>query len=31
VVENFGVAGAFVGDGLQRLFADFGQQAAALA
>jgi hypothetical protein len=31
VVENFGVAGAFVGDGLQSLFADFGKQAAALA
>ena len=30
VVENFGVAGAFVGDGLQSLFADFGKQAAAL-
>jgi hypothetical protein len=31
VVENFGVAGAFVGDGLQALFADFGKQAAALS
>ena len=31
VVENFGVVGAFVGDGLQGLFADFGKQAAALA
>ncbi|MBV9328221.1 MAG: hypothetical protein JO352_31275 [Chloroflexi bacterium] len=30
VVENFGVAGAFVGEGLQALFADFGKQAAAL-
>jgi hypothetical protein len=28
VVENFGVAGAFVGEGLQSLFADFGKQAA---
>ncbi len=31
VVENFGVAGAFVGEGLQNLFADFGKQAASLA
>ena len=31
VVENFGVAGAFVGEGLQSLFADFGKQAAALS
>jgi hypothetical protein len=31
VVDNVGITGAFVGDGLQRLFADFGQQAAALA
>ena len=31
IVENFGVAGAFVGEGLQSLFADFGKQAAALA
>jgi hypothetical protein len=30
VVENFGVAGAFVAEGLQRLYADFGKQAAAL-
>ena len=30
VVENFGVTGAFVGEGLQSLFADFGKQAAAL-
>jgi hypothetical protein len=30
VVENFGVAGAFVGEGLQSLMADFGKQAAAL-
>ena len=30
VVDNFGVAGAFVGDGLQGLFADFGKQASAL-
>ncbi|HEY7269207.1 MAG TPA: hypothetical protein VH951_05225 [Dehalococcoidia bacterium] len=28
VVDNFGVIGAFVGDGLQSLFADFGKQAA---
>jgi hypothetical protein len=28
VVENFGVAGAFIGEGLQSLFADFGKQAA---
>jgi hypothetical protein len=31
VVENFGVAGAFIGDSLQNLFADFGQQIASLA
>jgi len=30
IVENFGVSGAFVGDGLQSLVADFGKQAAAL-
>jgi hypothetical protein len=30
VVENVGVVGAFVGDGLQSLFADFGRQTAAL-
>jgi hypothetical protein len=30
VVENFGVAGAFVGEGLQSLFADFVKQATAL-
>jgi hypothetical protein len=30
VVENFGVAGAFVGDDLQRLFADFEKQATEL-
>ncbi len=30
VVENLGVAGAFVGGGLQSLFADLGTQAAAL-
>ena len=30
VVDNLGVAGAFVGEDLQRLYADFGQQAAAL-
>lgn len=31
VVENFGVTGAFVGEGLQSLFADFGKQAAELS
>jgi hypothetical protein len=31
VVENFGVAGAFIGEGLQSLFADFGKQIASLA
>ncbi len=31
VVVKFGVAGAFLGEGLQSLFADFGKQAAALA
>jgi hypothetical protein len=31
VVEDFGVAGAFVGEDLQRLFADFDKQAAELA
>lgn len=30
VVENFGVVLAHTGEDLQRLFADFGQQAAAL-
>jgi hypothetical protein len=30
LVQNFGVVGAFVGEDLQRLFADFGKQAAAL-
>jgi hypothetical protein len=30
VVDNFGVTGAFVGEDLQRVFADFGKQAAAL-
>ena len=30
VVENYGVAGGFVGEGLQTLFADFGKQSAAL-
>jgi len=30
VVDNLGVAGAFVGDGLQNLYADFGKQASAL-
>ena len=30
VVANFGVAGAFVGEGLQRLFEDFSRQASAL-
>jgi len=30
VVERFGVAGAFVGEELQRLFEDFGKQAGAL-
>ena len=30
VVENFGVTGAFVGEGLQRLFDDFGKQASEL-
>jgi hypothetical protein len=31
VVENFGVAGGFIGEGLQSLYADFGKQAAALS
>jgi len=31
VVENFGVTGAFIGEGLQSLFADFGKQAAELS
>jgi hypothetical protein len=31
VVENYGVAGGFVGEGLQTLFADFGKQSAALS
>jgi hypothetical protein len=30
IVEDFGVAGAFVGEGLQSLFEEFGKQAAAL-
>jgi hypothetical protein len=30
VVTNFGVVGAFAGEDLNRLFADFGHQAAAL-
>jgi hypothetical protein len=30
VVDNFGVAGAFVGEDLQHVFAEFGKQAAAL-
>ena len=30
IVENFGVIGAFVGEGLQSLFADYGKQAASL-
>jgi hypothetical protein len=30
LVDNFGVTGAFLGEDLQRLFADFGKQAAAL-
>jgi hypothetical protein len=30
VVENLGVTGAFVGDGLQGLMADFSKQIAAL-
>jgi hypothetical protein len=30
IVDNFGVAGAFVGEDLQRLFADFGKQAAEI-
>jgi hypothetical protein len=31
IVENLGIVGAFVGDDLQNLFADFGKQAAALS
>ena len=31
VVENFGVTGAFIGEGLQSLFADFAKQAAELS
>ena len=31
VVENFGVTGAFVGEDLQKLFADIAKQAAALS
>jgi hypothetical protein len=30
VVDNLGVTGAFLGEELQRLFEDLGQQAAAL-
>jgi hypothetical protein len=30
VVNNFGVINAFIGEELQRLFADFGTQAADL-
>ena len=30
VVDNFGVITAFIGEELQRLFADFGAQAAEL-
>jgi hypothetical protein len=30
VVDNVGIVGAFVGEGLQSLFADFGKQAAEL-
>jgi hypothetical protein len=30
VVEHFGVAAAFLGDQLQRLFTEFGQQASDL-
>jgi hypothetical protein len=31
VVDNFGVIGAFIGEELNRLFADFGAQASDLA
>jgi hypothetical protein len=31
VLENFGVSGAFIGEGLQSLFEDFGKQVAELA
>lgn len=31
VVENLGVIGAFIGEGLQRLFADFQAQASDLS
>jgi hypothetical protein len=31
VVDNVGVVGAFVAEGLQNLFADVGKQAAALS
>jgi hypothetical protein len=31
VVTNFGVVGAYIGEGLNRLFADFQQQATELA
>ena len=30
VVDNLGVIGAYIGEGLQRLFADFDQQASEL-
>lgn len=30
VVDDIGIVGAFVGDSLQSLFADFGNQVAAL-
>jgi hypothetical protein len=31
VVDNFGVTGGFIGEQMQRLFNDFGQQASQLA
>jgi hypothetical protein len=31
VVTNFGAVGGYIGEGLNRLFADFQQQAAELA
>lgn len=31
IVENFGVVGAFIGEELDQLFNDFGQQAGELA